>query len=229
MKAHVYARFEQLSRAMAAQLGRNRELMARLLTDDVVRDPCARALIMEELRRAPPAPVVGPAVDQVLCGASTVVVPPASTPPTARVSQRLVADRDRVLAMQAKGLLGGAPVQQSTDECVPLLPMQEQIGWEQALDEYAVGIDGRVGIWSLQQNFGNRWRLRQQGAAKTRVVECFSERGALYRAFDIEDGRRWQTLGVEGVAFFLKQKYAQCRNSNAVLAALRRDYPNQRP
>lgn len=228
VKAHVDARFAELARSVSEELGRSRELMARLLTDDVVRDPRARALIMEELRRGPPATGAGPAVGQVLRGASTVVAPAATVSPAVRVSQQLVADRDRVRTLQSKGLLAGVAVHESVDECVPLLPMQAGLGWEQALDEYAVGVDGRVGIWTLQQHFGGRWRLRQQGAAKKRVVKLFSERGALYRAFDAEYARRGQALGVEGVVSFLKQKYAQGGNTKAVLAALKRDYHAKR-
>lgn len=227
VKAHVDARFDELSRSMAAQIGRSRDLMARLLTDHVVKDPRARALIEEELRRPPPsAPASSFAIGQIMRAAS-VVAPVSGVPPsTVRISQQLVADRDRVRALQAKGLLAGVPVVESNDECVPLLPMGAGLGWELALDEYALGADGRVAIWTLQQHFGNRWRLRQQGAVKTRIIKLYSERCTLYRAFDVEYARRGRTVGVDGVVSFLKQRYSQVGNTKAVLAALRRDYPS---
>jgi len=82
-----------------------------------------------------------------------------------------------VRTLQAAGKLAGVPVFESSSEYVPLLPMGHKLNWELALDEYAVGLDGRVAIWDLEQQFGDRWRLR--GEAKKRLSNLYSERAAL--------------------------------------------------
>lgn len=108
-----------------------------------------------------------------------------------------------------------------------LLCMGQGLTWEQALDEYAVGLDGRVGIRELQELFGNRWRLLQEGEAKRRHIKLYSERGALYRAFDMEHLRRGRAVGIDDVLETLKRKYADARNSTEVLARVKKDYPSR--
>jgi len=147
-------------------------------------------------------------------------------PPPVRVSQRLLEDRNRVRSLQAAGRLAGVPIHTSAAECVPLLPMARQLNWRMALDEYAVGLDGRLSIREVEELLGNRWRLRQEGAAKERLVELNSERNALYRAFDTEYGRVGHSRGVDGAVAYLKGKYATMNNAKAVLARLRSDYPS---
>jgi len=96
--------------------------------------------------------------------------------------------------------LAGVLVFESSDEYVPLLPMGHELNWELALDEYAVGVDGRVAMWDLEQLFSDCWRLR--GGAKKRLSKLYSERAALDGAFEVEDASRGSAVGVSGVSFF---------------------------
>jgi len=88
VKSHIDSRFD----AMEAEVVRQRELLARLLTDDVLRDPRARALVRAELVRAL-TPIVQPsAVAQVLRSATEPSVgvspPPFSAIQCPRSSSR---------------------------------------------------------------------------------------------------------------------------------------------
>ena len=117
------------------------------------------------------------------------------------------------------------PIHTSADECVPLLPMARQLNWRMALDEYAIGLDGRLSIREVEELFGSRWRLRKEGAAKERLFKLYSERNALYRAFETEYGREGRSRGVDGAVAYLKGKYTTMNSAKAVLAHLRSDYP----
>jgi len=79
----------------------------------------------------------------------------------------------------------------------------------------------------VQQLFGNRWRLRHAEPKRERFIKLYSERAALYRAFDTEYARRGGVVGISEVVKSLKQRYGPWdRNSKAVLKELRRDYPD---
>jgi len=93
-----------------------------------------------------------------------------------------------------------------------------------ALDEYAVGVDGRVAIQDLRKLFGDRWRLR--GGAEKRLSNLFSERAALYRAFKVSYASRGSAVGVAGVVSFLKQRYdSGTSKTKADMSQLKKDYP----
>lgn len=201
--------------------------MSRFLADGVIRDPRAVSAVREELARASPPPPALPAAPQVLPSATVPLLPTAAAPPPQPVtSTRKAADRAHVLDLHARGKLAGVPVRDGDDEAVPLLPMGQGLTWEQALDAYAVGHDGRVAIRELQEHFGNRWRLRQEGEAKRSYIKLYSERAALYRAFDVEYLRRGRAVGVDGVLATIKRKYADARNTKEVLTRARKDYPS---
>jgi len=118
----------------------------------------------------------------------------------------------------------GVPVFEPSDEYVPLLPMGYGLNWNMALDEYAVGMDGRVAIWDLEKLFGDHWRLRE--GARKRLSNLYSERAALYRAFEVEYTSRGSAVGVAGVVSFLKQRYGSgTSKTKAVLSQLKNDYP----
>ena len=131
--------------ALEAELSRMREVLARLIMDDVLQTPRARQLVREELSRAPAPPPHGSAAACVLLSESQRAVLPAPPPPV-RVSQRFLEDRNRVRSLQAAERLAGVPIHASADECIPLLPMARQLNWRMALDEYAVGLDERLSI-----------------------------------------------------------------------------------
>ena len=78
---------------------------------------------------------------------------------------------------------------------------------------------------SVEELFGNRWRFRQEGAVKERLVKLYSERIALYRAFNTDYGRAGHSCGVDGAVAYLNQKFATMNNSKAVLARMRSVYP----
>lgn len=219
-RGHVDARFD----ALEATQRRQWELLARCLNDGVVKDPRARALLREELARAPPPHPQSAAGG--LARSATVPLAQHTPAPPARASARLQADREHVRSLQAQGLLAGVPIHQTPDEAVPLLCMGTGLTWELALDEYAVGINGQVAIRVLDERFGNRWRLRQEGEAKRRHIKLYSERAALYRAFDVEYLRRGHSVGIDGVLAWLKSKYRAAKNTKEVLTLLRKDYPS---
>jgi len=200
---HIDARFERLEAAQR----RPWALLSRFLADGVIRDPREVSALREELARAPPTPPALPAAPAVLPSATVPLLPTPSAPARQPItSARMAADRERVLDLQARGKLAGVSVTEAGDEAVPLLPMGQGLTWEQALDEYAVGRDGRVAIRELQEHFGNRWRLRQEGEAKRRCIKLYSERAALYRAFDVEYLRRGRAVGIDGVLATIKCK-----------------------
>jgi len=74
-------------------LRRMRELLARLVTDDVLRDPRARELVRQELVCAPPPPLPGSSSAQILNSASVPAVLPVAAALPARAPARLTADR----------------------------------------------------------------------------------------------------------------------------------------
>jgi len=219
-RSHLDTRFD----VVEGDLRRMRELLARLVTDDVLRDPRAREIVRQELVRAPPPPPPGSSSAQMLNSASVPAVLSVAAPLPARVPARLTAAREYVRTLQAAGKLACVPVFESSDEYVPLLPMGHGLNWEMALDEYAVGMDGRVAIWDLKKLFGDRWRLR--GGAKRRLSDLYSERAAVYRAFKVEYASRGSAVAVAGVVYFLKQRYGSGINkTKAVLSQLKKDYP----
>lgn len=219
---HIDARFERLEAAQR----RPWELLSRFMADGVIRDPRALSALREELARAPLPPVTSAAAE-ALSSATVPLLPAPATPPRQPASSaRKFADHRRVLDLQARGKLAGVPIKDGEDEHVPLLCMAQGLTWEQALDEYAVGLDGRVAIRELQEHFGNRWRLRHEGEAKKRHIKLYSERAALYRAFDVEYLRRGSTVGVDGVLSTLKRRYSGVRNSKEVLSRVKKDYPS---
>jgi len=203
-------------------LRRMRELLARLFTDDVLRDPRARKLVQKELVRAPSPPAPGSCSARELNSASVPAGLAVAPPLPARVPARLTADREHVRTLQAAIKLAGVPMFESSDEYVPLLPMGHGLNWGLELDEHAAGVDGRVVIWDLEQLFGDRWRLRR--AEKKRLSNLYSEREALYRAFKVEYASRGSAVGVDGVVSVLKQRYGSgTSKTNAVLEQLRKD------
>jgi len=68
--------------------------------------------------------------------------------------------------------------------------------------------------------------LRQEGEAKRRYIKLYSERAALYRAFDVEYLRRARTVGIVGVLATIKCKYADACNTKEFLARAKKDYPS---
>jgi len=219
-RSHLDARFD----VVEGDLRRMRELLARLVKDDVLRDPRAREPVRQELVHAPPPPPAGSSSAQVLNSASVPAVLLVAPPLPARVPARLTADREHVRTLQAAGKFAGVPVFESSDEYVPLLPMGNELNWELALDDFAVGADGRVAIWDMEKLFGDRWRLR--GGAEKRLSNLLSERAALYRAFKVEHASRGSAVGVAGVVSFLKQRYGLgTSKTKAVPSQLKKDYP----
>lgn len=220
---HIDARFKRLEAAQR----RPWALLSRFFADGVIRDPRAVFALREELARAPATPPALPAAPAMLPSATVPLLPTPSAPARQPItSARKAADRERVLDLQARGKLAGVPVTEAGDEAVPLLPMGQGLTWEQALDEYAVGYDGRVAIRELQEHFGNRWRLRQEGEAKRRYIKLYSERAALYRAFDVEYLRRARTVGIVGILATIKCRYADACDTKEFLARAKKDYPS---
>jgi len=88
-QSHMDARFDAMEQDLARQL----ELLARLLTDNIVRDPRARALVRAKLVRAPVPAAPTTATAQALRRATqpaTPVTPPTPAPP---ISTQQLTDR----------------------------------------------------------------------------------------------------------------------------------------
>jgi len=195
--AHVKKHVDERLNRVEGELGRLREVMARIICEGLLPSARARQLVNQELSRSPDQPPSTTAAASVRLSASEGGTIRAAPPPC-RVSQRLLVDRERVRSLQAAGRLAGVPIYGSSDECVWLLPMAPQLNWKMALDEYTTGLEVLLSICEAEQLFGNRWRLWQPGSAKARVVKLSSERHALYRAFDAENSRLGHRQSVDG-------------------------------
>lgn len=159
--------------------------------------------------------------------------PAAGAPPggdgagTGRVSASLERDRESVRALRLQQKLNGVRILDANGECVPLLRLQVGISWKRALDEYAVGLDGRASIHEVERLFGARWRLLCPDAdERSRLVHVYSTRSPLYRAFSVEFGRRGAVVGAPQIVSELKTKYQHVRGgSTAVYKQTKADYP----
>ena len=200
--------------------------LARLLTEDVLRDPRARALVRSELVHAP-TPIAQPsAVAQVLRIATEPSVG-VSPPPAPRhpISTQLFADRCKVRALQAAGKLPGLPIYESAADCVPPLTLAEQPNWGVVLDQYVNGLDGCVSLMEAQQLFGKRWRLcPREPAARRHIINNFSERSPMHPAFENGSARRGRAVGKYRILGDLNAKYALEANLKAWLAKAKLDY-----
>lgn len=160
--------------------------------------------------------------------------PPRPTPATRTrpataaanaVPVALLRDRDNVRQLQVQGKLNGVAIYDDHGQYVPLLPMEKNLSWPEALDEYAVGVCGRAGIREVEQLFGSRWRLLvPDRALRTTVGKLYSSRLVLYRAFDKEYARG-HSEGVAGVLSVIKRKFKEIRGSKAAYKAMEEAYP----
>lgn len=129
-----------------------------------------------------------------------------------------------MLELQRMHKLDGALLHEADGQCVPLFPLQAGLGWERALDEYAVGLDGHAAIREVEALFGDRWRLVGPADERRRKGKLYSTRAPLYRAFSHEYGKRGASVGVARVLSELKAKYANVGGATAVYSAAKKDY-----
>jgi len=222
VQSHMDARFD----AMEQDLARQRELLARLLTDDIVRDPRARALVRAELVRAPVPAAPTTATAHVFRRATEPAAPVTSATPAFPISTQLLTDRRNVRTLKAAGKLVGMPIYDSATECVPILTLAEQPNWGVVLDQYVNGVDGRVSLMEPQQLFGKRWRLwPREPVACRNVIKTFSERSHLHCAFDVEYARRGHAVGKDRVLRDRTAKFPAEASLKAVLSRAKREYP----
>jgi len=230
LKEHGHAAMEEVKQLVSTEMARTRSLMARMVAVGAVQDVRARDLLIEDLRRPPPSGLVALSAEPTVVEAGAAASIPVTITPImtqVEVPAALLRDRESVRTLQAKGKLAGVPLFNAHGECVPLIEMMPDLKWGQALDEYAEGRRGMASILEVQQLFGNRWRLRHTEPKRDRYIKLYSERAALYRAFDTEYARRGGVVGISVVVNALKQRYGPWdRNSKAVLKELRRDYPD---
>jgi len=66
--------------------------------------------------------------------------------------------RGRDLVCQLLDKLNGVDIYEDVNQCVPMLTMVVGLGWEAALDEYALGGANKVSMRELEATFGDRWR-----------------------------------------------------------------------
>jgi len=230
LKKHGDAAMAQVKQLVTKEMARTRLLMARMVAVGTVQDVRARDLLIEDLRRPPSSrllklPAQPPVVAAGAPASSPVTVGPIMT--QMEVSANLLSDRKNVRTLQARGKLAGVPLFNARGECVPLIGMMPDLKWGQALDKYAEGWHGAASILEVQQLFGNRWRLRHAEPKRERFIKLYSERAALYRAFDTEYVRRGGVVGVSAIVKSLKQRHGPWdRNSKSVMKDLRRDYPD---
>jgi len=187
LKKHGDEAMEQVKQLVTKEMARTRLLMARMVAVGTVQDVRARDLLIEDLRRPPSygllkLPAQPPVVAEGAPASSPVTVGPITT--QVEVSATLLRDRENVRTLQARGKLAGVPLFNARGECVPLIGMMPDLKWGQALDRYAEGWHGAASILEVQQLFGNRWRLRHAEPKRERFIKLYSERAALYRAFD---------------------------------------------
>jgi len=230
LKEHGDAAMEQVKQLVSAEMARTRALMARMVAVGAVQDVRARDLLIEDLRRPPCCNVLALSAEPTAVAAGAAASIPMTAAPImahVEVSATLLRDRENVRTLQAKEKLAGVPLFNTGGECVPLIEMMPNLKWGQALDEYAEGRHGAASILEVQQLFGNRWRLRHAEPQRERYIKLYSERAALYRAFDTEYAHRGGVVGISAVVKFLKQRYGPWdRNGKAVMKELRRDYPD---
>jgi len=154
----------------------------------------------------------------------------AALPPL--VSSRLVQDREKVRQLAMRHKLENMPIFSGDGQYVPLLPLEKDLGWEAALDEYALGFMGRgatrrrATAWEVEAKFGDRWRLCVADAAdRRRLGKLHSARSPIYRAFQVEYAKRGAAVGVEKVVSFVKVKYKGRGGAIAVHKLASQDYP----
>ena len=141
-------------------------------------------------------------------GAAFVQLPPAVPPAVAATpppvtSSRLAQDREHVRQLAMRHKLENVPNISGDGQYVPLLPLEKDLGWEAALDEYVLGFMGRgvtrrrASLWEVEAKFGDRWRFCVPDAADhRRLGKLYSARSPIYRAFQIEYAKRGAALGV---------------------------------
>lgn len=134
LTTHVDARFS----AVEVELGRFREVMAWLVTENLFPNLRARQLVREELSHAHTTPLSTSATARVVLSASETETLRAAPSPV-RASKRLLKESDCVRSMQVSGRLADVHVFETAKECVPFLPMASDLTWQLALDEYAAG------------------------------------------------------------------------------------------
>jgi len=220
LKEHGNAAMEQVKQLMSAEMARTRSLMARMVEFGAVQDVRARDLLIEDLRRPPPPGLVAlSAWPTVVRAGAAASIPVTATPMMEQleVAAALLRDRENVRTLQAKGKLAGVPLFNAHGECVPLMEVMPDLKWGQALDEYGEGRHGTASILDVQQLFGNRWRLRHAEPKREQFIKLYSERAALYCAFDTEYAHRGGVVGISAVFKSLKQRYGPWDgNSKAV-------------
>jgi len=124
------------------------------------------------------------------------------------------------------------PIFSGDYQYVPLLPLERDLGWEAALDEYAMGFKGRdaatrtASLWEVKAQFGDRWRLCTPDAAdRRRLGKMHSTRLPIDRAFQVEYSKHGAGLGVERVASFVTSKYKGRGWAIAVYKLANQEYP----
>jgi len=136
------ARFD----AMEKDLSQRGELLARLLTEDIVRDPRTRAIVRAGLVRAPVPTAPATATSEVMRSATETAALVTPPPAPAYIFTQLLTDRRHVWTLQMAGKLASVPIYESTTECVSLLKLAEQPNCGVLLVQYVNGPDGRVSL-----------------------------------------------------------------------------------
>jgi len=147
-------------------------------------------------------------------------LPPGGAAP---VSAGLIRDRDSVRQLSDK--LYGVEIYEDANQCVPMLTMVVGLGWEAALDEYALGAEEKVSIRELEALFEDRWRKVGDRARARRQGKLYSARPGIYWAFATEYAKRGAVVCVAQIVFEIKSMYSGRSGAVGVVKLARTDYP----
>jgi len=106
-----------------------------------------------------------------------------------------------------------------------MLSMVVGLGWEAALDEYALGDERKASIRELEALFGDRWRKVGDKARARRQGKLYSARSGIYWAFATEYAKRGAVVGVAQIVSEIKAKYSGRGGAMEVFKLARADYP----
>jgi len=159
------------------------------------------------------------------------VPPPEAVPPPPVVSSRLAQDRENLWQLAMRHMLECVPIFSGDGQYVLLRPLERDLGWEAALDEYAKGFKGRdaatrrASVWEVKAKFGDCWRFCIPGAAdRRRLGKLHSTRLPIDREFQVEYSKRGAGLGVERVASVVTSKYKGRGWAIAIYKVSNQDY-----
>jgi len=190
-----------------------------------------------------PLPAIGlgataAAAQGCLPAVPAVVQCPAAAPPAAAaaqpplVSSPLVQDRANVRQLAMRHKLENVPISSGDGQYWPLLPLEKDLGWAAALEEYALGFMGRgatrrrASLWEVEAKFGDRWCFCVPEAAdRWRLGKLHSARSPIYRASQVEYAKRGAAIAVAKVVSVLKAKYKGRGGAIAVYMLASQDYP----